>query len=517
MHALIQGVILGVLTGGVYALMASGQTLIFGIMKVVNLAQGAMVVLAAYLSYTLFTQFGIDPLLSIPITTVVMFVLGVVIQLAFLRPLKPEDIGQLSLLVTFAVALLLEGIMGVLFNTTHRSINTSYADSSWTIAGYQVTVVGVYAFALSLGALALLFLLLNRTGFGRAVRATVQNPVSARLLGVDTGRISALGFGLGAATAAAAGSVYGLLFPFNPSSHYDLISKLLSIVVLGGLGSISGSVVAAIIVSTASAVVASTITPIWSEFTFFVILLAVLLVRPRGLFGAGGAAQGISLLRCARRSAPARAGALGSQPADLHAHVRGAGKLVEPGRRFRRLPVAGPRRVLRHRRLRPWNLVPASLGDQRLGALRRPAGGGRCGRGARSPSGPDRDADPRRRLCHRHHHAAVRRADAGVQPSRSHRRSAGAGAAHPPVRPRHLRMAVLLRDARAPAGGHGHHLRIDAQQARSLTGGGARRRGQGTWHRRARHRHQGGGVRRQRGHRGHGGRRLGLLRELHLP
>ncbi len=286
MHALIQGVILGVLTGGVYALMASGQTLIFGIMKVVNLAQGAMVVLAAYLSYTLFTQFGIDPLLSIPITTVVMFVLGVVIQLAFLRPLKPEDIGQLSLLVTFAVALLLEGIMGVLFNTTHRSINTSYADSSWTIAGYQVTVVGVYAFALSLGALALLFLLLNRTGFGRAVRATVQNPVSARLLGVDTGRISALGFGLGAATAAAAGSVYGLLFPFNPGSHYDLISKLLSIVVLGGLGSISGSVVAAIIVSTSSAVVASTISPIWSEFTFFVILLAVLLVRPRGLFGA---------------------------------------------------------------------------------------------------------------------------------------------------------------------------------------------------------------------------------------
>src|SRR5450759_2844037 len=164
MHALIQGVILGVLTGGVYALMASGQTLIFGIMKVVNLAQGAMVVLAAYLSYTLFTQFGIDPLLSIPITTVVMFVLGVVIQLAFLRPLKPEDIGQLSLLVTFAVALLLEGIMGVLFNTSH-------GDSSWTIAGYQVTVVGVYAFALSLGALALLFLLLNRTGFGRAVRA----------------------------------------------------------------------------------------------------------------------------------------------------------------------------------------------------------------------------------------------------------------------------------------------------------------------------------------------------------
>jgi branched-chain amino acid transport system permease protein len=285
MHALIQGVILGVLTGGVYALMASGQTLIFGIMKVVNLAQGAMVILAAYLSYTLFTDFGLDPLLSIPVTTVALFALGVVVQLVFLRPLKREDVGQLSLLVTFAVALLIEGIMGVLFNTTRRSINTTYANSSLTVFGYQVTVVGMYAFALSLIALGLLFLLLNRTRFGRAIRATVQNPVSARLLGVDTSRVAAFGFGLGAATAAAAGSVYGLLFPFNPGSHYDLISKLLTIVVLGGLGSVGGSVVAALIVSISSAVVASTVSPIWSEFTFFIVLLAVLLLRPQGLFG----------------------------------------------------------------------------------------------------------------------------------------------------------------------------------------------------------------------------------------
>jgi branched-chain amino acid transport system permease protein len=98
--------------------------------------------------------------------------------------------------------------------------------------------------------------------------------------------VSALGFGLGAATAAAAGSVYGLLYPFNSGSHYDLISRLLSIVVLGGMGSIGGAVLAAIIVTTSSAVVASTVSPAWSEMTFFVILILVLLVRPRGLFGA---------------------------------------------------------------------------------------------------------------------------------------------------------------------------------------------------------------------------------------
>ncbi|MFI5099789.1 MAG: branched-chain amino acid ABC transporter permease, partial [Actinomycetes bacterium] len=279
------GVILGVLTGGVYALMASGQTLIFGIMKVVNLAQGAFVILSAYLAYQLFTSFGVDPFLAIPVTTVVMFGVGVAIELAFLRPLRREDRSELSLLVTFAVALLIEGLLSITFKTTYRSINTGYANSSWTWFGYQITVVRFFAFGLSLVSLGLLFVLLNRTRFGRAVRATVQNPESARLLGVDARRVSALGFGLGAATAAAAGSVYGLLYPFYSGSHYDLISRLLSIVVLGGLGSVGGAVVGALIVSTSSAVVAATISPEWSEMTFFVILILVLLVRPQGLFG----------------------------------------------------------------------------------------------------------------------------------------------------------------------------------------------------------------------------------------
>jgi branched-chain amino acid transport system permease protein len=287
-HALVQGVILGVLTGGVYALMASGQTLIFGIMKVVNLAQGAMVILGAYLAYQLFVSFGIDPFLAIPITTLIMFAVGVAVQLLFLRPLRREDRSELSLLVTFAVALLLEGFMSITWNTSYRSINTGYENASWTVLGYQITQVRLWAFLLSLAALGLLFLLLNRTRFGRAVRATVQNPDSARLLGVESDRVAALGFGLGAATAAAAGSVYGLLYPFNSGSHYDLISRLLSIVVLGGLGSVGGAVVAAVIVSTSSAIVASTVSPSWSEMTFFVILMLVLLVRPQGLFGTVG-------------------------------------------------------------------------------------------------------------------------------------------------------------------------------------------------------------------------------------
>ncbi len=285
MHALIQGVLLGVLTGGVFALMASGQTLIFGIMKVVNLAQGAMVILGAYLAYQLFVSFGLDPFLSVPVSAAAMFLLGIVVEAALLRPLKPQDRVELSILVTFAVALLLEGAMSLAWNTTYRSINTGYSNASWTVAGYQITQVRVWACVLSLGVLGLLFALLHYTRFGRAVRATVQNPEAAQLLGVEAGRVRAIGFGIGSATAAAAGSVYGLLYPFYSGSHYDLISLLLSIVVLGGLGSVGGAMVAAVIVSTSEAVVATALSPQWAAMTFFVILIAVLLLRPQGLFG----------------------------------------------------------------------------------------------------------------------------------------------------------------------------------------------------------------------------------------
>jgi branched-chain amino acid transport system permease protein len=283
-HLLIQSIIVGVLTGGVYALMATGQTLIFGVMRVINVAQGAMVILAAYLSSSLFNSFGIDPFLSILITAPILFVLGFGIHATFLRRLRPEQ-GELSLLIMFAVALGIEGVLGLEYSTTYRTIRTGYVNRSFTIAGYHVALVRLLAFGLSAVILVGLFVLLNRSRFGRSVRATVQNPTSARLLGVEPTRVAAIGFGLGAATAAAAGAVYGLVYPFNGGSHYDLISRLLSIVMLGGLGSLGGSVIAALVMGVAESVVAANFSPIWANFTFFAVLLAVLVFRPRGLFG----------------------------------------------------------------------------------------------------------------------------------------------------------------------------------------------------------------------------------------
>jgi len=286
MHLFVQACILGILTGGVYALMASGLALGFGVMRVINVAQGALIILGAYLSYRLYNGLGIDPFVGLLIVTPAMFALGVALQLVFLRPLRDEEREELSLLVTWAIALGIEGLLSVEYQTTYRSTITSYADRSWIVAGYHISVARAFAFLACMVVLAVLFGILRFTKLGRSIRATVQNPTSARLLGVDTRTVSAVGFGLSVATASAAGAVYGLVFPFNPGSHYDLISRLLSIIVLGGLGSLGGAVVAALFMGVAEALFSAEISPTWSSFTFFIVLIAVLVMRPQGLFGA---------------------------------------------------------------------------------------------------------------------------------------------------------------------------------------------------------------------------------------
>lgn len=286
MHVVIQASILGLLTGGVYALMASGLALGFGVMRVINVAQGALIILGAYLSYTLYRDLGLDPFVGLALITPAMFVFGMLLQFVFLRPLRDEEREELSLLVTWALALGIEGVLSVAYQTTYRSTITSYADRSWIVLGYHVSVARCYAFIASAVVLGLLFLVLRLTKLGRAVRATVQNPTAARLLGVDTRMVSAVGFGLSVATASAAGAVYGIVFTFNPGSHYDLISRLLSIIVLGGLGSLGGAVVAALFMGLAEALFATEVSPTWSSFMFFIVLILVLVLRPQGLFGA---------------------------------------------------------------------------------------------------------------------------------------------------------------------------------------------------------------------------------------
>jgi branched-chain amino acid transport system permease protein len=283
-HLLVQSVIVGILFGGVYALLAGGQAIIFGVTRTVNFAQAILAILCSYLSYTLFTDFGIDPFVSILVLVPAMFAFGYGIYVLFLRRLSRSG-GELGLLVLYGLGIGIQGVMDFAYKTNIRVITPGYANSSWTVAGYQIPEVRFFAFVLAVAVLGALQVIRQRTKLGRALRATTQNPVAARLLGVDVERISAIGMGLGVAAAGAAGGVFGMILPFNGNSQYDLLSKLLSIAVLGGLLSMPGTIVAAVILGVVESVVAAMISPDWSAFSFLVVLFVVLMVRPQGLFG----------------------------------------------------------------------------------------------------------------------------------------------------------------------------------------------------------------------------------------
>jgi branched-chain amino acid transport system permease protein len=284
MHLFVQATIVGILFGGVYALLGSGQTLTFGAARTINFAQAIFVILSAYLSYTLFSDLGVDPFLSVLLLVPAMFGFGVLIYITLLRRFSRSN-AELALLVLYALAIGIQGVLDYIYKTNIRVITTSYSDHSWTVAGYQIPEVRFFAFVVAVTTLGTLHVVSQRTKLGRAIRATIQNPVAARLLGVDVERISAIAMGLGVATAGAAGAVFGMILPFNGNSQADLLSKLLSISVLGGVASMPGSIVAAVMLGVVESVVAVEISPDWSGFAFLVVLFAVLTVRPQGLFG----------------------------------------------------------------------------------------------------------------------------------------------------------------------------------------------------------------------------------------
>jgi branched-chain amino acid transport system permease protein len=284
MHLFAQAVIVGILFGGVYALIASGQAMIFGVTRTINFAQAILAILCSFLSFTLFTDVGIDPFLSILILIPAMFALGYAIYVLLLRQLSRSS-AELGLLVLYGLGIGIQGVLDYIYGTSTRLITPGYANNSWTVAGFQIPEVRFFAFVLAVGVLATLQVIRQHTRLGRALRATTQNPVAARLLGVDVERVSAIGMGLGVAAAGAAGPLFGMILSFNGNTQYDLLSKLLSIAVLGGLLSMPGTIVAAVILGVVESVVAAMISPDWSAFSFLVVLFAVLIVRPHGLFG----------------------------------------------------------------------------------------------------------------------------------------------------------------------------------------------------------------------------------------
>jgi len=283
--SLYEGLIDGVLAGAVYALMAAGLTLIFGVMDIINIAQGVFVVLAAYLSYVLAAHFGVDLFVGILITMPALFLLGIAVDWAFIRRLPARDRTTMSILVTYAVAIIVEGVLSVIFGVNYVQLHGWYVQRSIHLLGFYLPDIYLFGFGMAVFLMAAIYFMLYRTRFGRSIRASLQNRQAARLIGINVDRVATLTFGIGVAVTAAGGMVFGATTAFNPNSGYDLISRLLSIVILGGLGSMAGAMVAAVSMLVVEDVVASVWSPLWSEVVFFAALVVVLTLRPQGLFG----------------------------------------------------------------------------------------------------------------------------------------------------------------------------------------------------------------------------------------
>jgi len=282
----IQVLILGLLLGGVYALMASGLTLMFGVMRIVNLAHGVFIIGACYVAFFLFRELGWDPFLSLAVTMPLFFLIGLgVYTLLFPRIEGSPRFGEMTVLLTFALALITEGLLSYVFTGTFRSTDPSYATEAIRIGEFFVPTAQFYSSITSVILLIALwaFLYFSRTGY--AVRATMQNRTAAQIVGVNVRRVSTISFGIGMALAGASGSLISFLFPFFPARHWQWIAILLALIVLGGLGSLKGAVVGALLLAVAAGVVSDQFGPTWSPMTFFGALFLILLIRPQGLFG----------------------------------------------------------------------------------------------------------------------------------------------------------------------------------------------------------------------------------------
>jgi branched-chain amino acid transport system permease protein len=284
MTQLIQTIVLGLLLGGVYALLASGLTLIFGVMDVINVAQGALIILAAFITWAAWSETGLDPLLGVLVTTPAMFLVGYGLYLVTIRWIQGKP-PSTSVLLTFGLALVIEGVMGFVWTATLHRATPDYFNQSFTIGDIFLRKAQVYGCAIAVGVLAILYVILRVTWLGRAIRAVSANMSSARLVGVNPSTVAALTFAIGVATTGAGGSIAAVLYPFLPASHYQWISRLLGIIVLGGMGSLPGAVVGALLLGVAETMTQTYISPQWATMVPWVVIMVVLLVRPQGLMG----------------------------------------------------------------------------------------------------------------------------------------------------------------------------------------------------------------------------------------
>ena len=278
----------GLFIGGLYALISVGLTLVFGVLRVVNFAHGEYLTIAMFMTYFLFHQFGLDPFLSSILVIPLMFGLGLATERLLIRPtLEAPHVVQVF--VTFALSLWLQNFLLVLFTSDFRTVRTSYATAAFQVGPLYVSWLRLGAFVAAIAMTTALAAFLKYTYLGSAIRATAQDRRSARLVGVNVDRVYAVTFALGCALVGAAGVLLSPLFPVNPYTGADMILIAFVIVVLGGMGSIAGAMLAGLLIGVVESYSSYFLGGEMKQFVYFLCFMLIFALRPVGFFGRKGA------------------------------------------------------------------------------------------------------------------------------------------------------------------------------------------------------------------------------------
>lgn len=288
LNLLAEAALNGILLGGIYASAALGLSLVFGIMDIVNLAHGHLLMLGGYVAVILATWVGLSPLIGMVVAIFVLIVIGVVLQ-ELLRYVVGEGIEQ-PLLLLFGVALVIQNswqyiLNTFLFGSAAQMTDLRIVTGNVVIAGVSFSATRVVAFVISVGLIVLTWVFLQYTRTGRSIRATAQNPDAARYMGIDTDTVYRITMGLGAGLAGAAGAILSMLFPMGPYVGWSYLLKAFAVVVLGGVGSVIGTLLGGIVLGVSENVGALLIGGSYRNIVAYTIFLAILILRPQGLFG----------------------------------------------------------------------------------------------------------------------------------------------------------------------------------------------------------------------------------------
>lgn len=284
----LQNFVHGVLLGGFYATIALGLALVFGVMRLVNLAHGVLIIGGGYLAYLLCNALPVDPLLSLLLVCPATFAFGYALQRFLLTRLLTRG-PEAALVATFGVMLLGQSIFTLLFTSSPTSLSASYGLLGFEFLGIRVRVIEMIAFAFGIALVAVVTVLIRYTRFGSALQAAAADSATASTMGINVRHLYAVTFGLATAIAAVAGVIIGIGFSITPTAGLAYLTIGFTIVVLGGMGSMIGTLVAGVIVGLAQTFGGALFGPVYQMFTVYVLFILLLTLRPQGFFGRASA------------------------------------------------------------------------------------------------------------------------------------------------------------------------------------------------------------------------------------